>query len=756
MTIPSVSNYPTSFDSNTNLYEVHDALRMNLAENYSPGDTSITVSGDALVMENFPESGLITLTDQCNNAELRGISFFYGSRTDTTFNELEILPGFTDTSKIKNVTNVTLNVMASHHNNIKDALIAIQNFIGVQGTTDTKPFGDTMEGRFNFLKCIVFAPKAWFSVNKRIGIVPLTVEFTDLSFRLGKDSTTGPITFTWDFGDNTGSVISIISVTDSVPTSAVDVLVRDLDGGKISKTYTQPGIYDVTLTVENSCGSDSITLFDLINARVAAPDEAIIDLVPRTGQILTDGDPSGGPFDTTPKIRASINTLIDIQIQEGVHATTGKTYAGEEVDGNDSPIDPIIQYTWSIADDLLHTNSRNTRASFGIGGIFDLTLRVDTSFGAFRITNYEDTFDIVEKTNLWLWNFVESDETSVHSYEFGLLNETFKVASSVTHPIAKDDSFLDSENNSTQQKREFNRNNGFAPRGTTVSGDNGNALLYWAGGRTASDSASEEVIRFVEFNGFVSTYIARPQISRPWNWVSFASSALAYFILGNVTSTILPNTSPTNQEKITLDLINITSSTETLTSSNYKNGADELTENVAAYSVGVPTDGHFSVYRATAQDKVGYFLRNDGVGTFFRIKSFYKTEGTVTVPFQNIRKLPDMAGSAKLEGQLVTLSSGIYFFNNSGAISKYVPSSGSWSTGGPGLNSASFRSLQDTSISGFDSASNTLLATSDNDRRAYLSYDYSPNAFIKFNESDSTFSSLVSRPSGTQWQMRVF
>jgi hypothetical protein len=109
-----------------------------------------------------------------------------------------------------------------------------------------------------------------------------------------------------------------------------------------------------------------------------------------------------------------------------------------------------------------------------------------------------------------------------------------------------------------------------------------------------------------------------------------------------------------------------------------------------------------------------------------------------------------------MEGQLVSLANGIYFFNNSGEIAVYSPVTNVWTVGGPGANSPSFRSLQDTSVSTFDSTSNTLFAVSDNDRRAYLSYDYSTKAFIKFTESDLTFNTLPSRPTGSQFILGIY
>jgi hypothetical protein len=102
------------------------------------------------------------------------------------------------------------------------------------------------------------------------------------------------------------------------------------------------------------------------------------------------------------------------------------------------------------------------------------------------------------------------------------------------------------------------------------------------------------------------------------------------------------------------------------------------------------------------------------------------------------------------------MSAGVYFFSNSGSVAAYNTTSGVWSTGGPGINSVAFRSLQDITVTGFDDPNQTLLAASDGDKVAYLSFDYSPNAFIRFDELQTTFSSISSRPLGNQWNMAIF
>jgi PKD repeat protein len=434
----SLSNYPKSIDTNQNLYQVHDALRVVLAEDYNPGDTSISIIGDESMMRMFNSTGIITLTDQCNDPKLRGLSFSYGSRTLTTFDQLVVLDGFTDVSKPKLLTSITQNVMAVHHNALKDAVITIESFAGIKGTTSIRPLEGSMEERINYLRKIALLPKAWFKSDKSIGLTPITVSFTNQSFRTGTDGTSYPVTYEWDFGDNTTSTLE-----------------------NPIHTYEEPNAYDVTLTVTNYFGKDTVKFPAMITARGKAPGYAVIDILEGTGQKITqEPSPINGPYITTPMIRSPINSIINIGIKTlpntNINPNTNETFSGEPVDINDIPIDPITSYTWSISDDVSHSNSLNTRSVFSIGGIYDLTLRVDTKLGAYRITNYSNALDIVENFNLWLWT--DSSSTSypqtVTASEFGLISETFKLQSTALN-LNIVDSFLTSINivtpNKTQQ-----------------------------------------------------------------------------------------------------------------------------------------------------------------------------------------------------------------------------------------------------------------------------------------------------------------
>jgi len=718
MTIPVAPLYPDAFDSDTNLYVVHDSLRVTLVEDYLPGKKFITVTGDTT---NFPSTGLLTLTEQQSDIEDRAISFYYSSKTATTFEGLELLPGFVDVAKPKNITHVTQNVMAAHHKNLKDAVIAIEEFIGVKGTVDLKPLGVTMEGRINFLRKLVLRPRAWFTANKRIGIRPLTVEFKDLSFR-------NPTGWCWNFGDNTGTSACSVSGI-SVPSSLSGVSIPSIGSPTITKTYFNAGIYDVTLTVSNEFGEDTITIPNYIVVRVGAPDPATIDFTPD----ITTQTYIGGVL--TTRSNAIVNVAVD--------------------DNGEQPGDPITNYTWDLQDDLLHPDSPQTRGLYTIGGRYDIRLKVGTTLGAYRTTIFPGVVNVIERSNLFL--MVSPDTTTAitknfYAYEFGLLSETFKTGTRSPVSVTRDYTIVQTQTDSVRAVREFKYNNGFVKRNQIGSGDQGTALVYW------TEGGSPIQIRFKEYTAFTDTWANPPggltTQARGWNWASFNSTNKVYFMFGTGTS-IPPNTpgnSPTNQVRDSLNLASYTFTTPvTFTSTNYKNGADELMQNV-----GLGSQGDFSVYRTCWKDNTGFMVRNDGVGPYFRLKSFYRTEGTLTDEFQSIRKLPDMPGTTKYEGQLVPLSGGVYFFNNSGEVVVWNDVTSIWAVGQPAASSTPFRSLQDQSVASFDDPTNRLVATSDGNNMAYLSFDYTDRCFLKFNQATLVFSSLGSRPSGEQLLMGLY
>ena len=755
MTIPSIQ-FPKDYDSDSSLYVVKDSAYLQLIQDYNPGDTEWLVETNTEKMALFPDAGLITLTEQCSDPEVRALSFYYGSKTDNSFTALEILPGFTDSYKPANLTYVYMNVMAEHHNNIKDAVINIQNYVGTQGEVALRPLDpdSNLEQRINYLLSVAFQPKAWFSVNKTIGVSPFAVEFNNQSLRMGEDLPDNTIQYFWDFGDATGSNISYITETTSVPSQEVNVIVEDLDGGKIQKTYTKPGIFTVTLRSINKYGEDSVVLRDLINVKYPAPDIAYIRIIPATGQAVVNG-----------QFKTPVNLLINIEIPSGINPATGRTYSGEEVDGSNSPIDPVLTYTWSFADNLAHGNSTTTRALYSIGGLYDVVLRVDTETEAYRITTFNEMFvgssllgsgiiDAIERNNLYLFTFVGA---SLQATEMGTISEVFKTKQTsyyTTYNVNYE--FLENQLNSDQLIKEFKRNTNFTARSGNPSGVGGTAIIHYATGRSASALSTTESIKAVEYSGFSETYANFASFYRPWNWVALNYNNSTYFLFGNIAYTP-SNPKPaalslTNQQLLQHNLINNSNIVSTLTSTDYVGLATQLQSNAAIFNnAGEEIYGYFSTYRSAWRDRTGYILKNDGVGTSFRIKSFFSTYEDGTSIIGGFKKLPDILGPTKYEGVLLNLKSSLFFFNNTGAVSAYDPTAAVWKTGGPGYNSLSFRALQDSSVQNSDDESNALLGTTDNADNAYLSFDYSSNAFLKFNDIDLTFTKMPERPSGNQW-----
>lgn len=766
MTIPTSSLYPKGYDSDENLFLVRDALRVRLLDDYRPGDTSILVEGDEEVMARFPPSGIITLTEQCSDIDRRAVSLHYSSRTTGSFDGLELLPEFSELDSIKprRITNVTMNVVAMHHNHLKDSLIAVQSFLGTSHSSDL----DTITGRIKYLERLAFTPKAWFSVDAVVGLAPLKVAFKNESFRLGP----GWVRQTWDFGEGSPVVITTNTPEEYLSFKGT-VGGVEVDGTTLYKTYSTPGIYTVSLKMENEwepCDEDNscfVQFSNLVTVKTESPELANITINYRSTQSYTDGDIPTGVF---PKIRSVTNSFVDFEVKSGKDPSRpAYSYGGELLASSSSsggPIDPIIEYTWGLGDDLPHSNSQYARASYSLGGIYDVVLRVDTRFGSYRITKYEGSVDIVESRNLWMFNFASNNSDSsgsVRAYEFGLVSETFKSLGNQTLSLDRSNGFLSPYESSPyhsdasrRAKAEFDRNSSFVPTGTVASGNRGNSILFWSKGGAAADSKEISCVRYNAFDDHYESLI--PISGRPWNWVSLNSPTKSYFLFGQSESAT-PNQNLSFAFRTDYDLSSQSAAAMTpLGSSSFENGADGLLQHPSYFdpSTGVATNGYFATYRSAWKDSSGYILRNSAVNEFFRLSSFYRTNGSLASPFNTITRLPDTTGSIKVEGQLVSMSNGIFLFNNSGEICAWNDTTLTWEVGRAGSSSLTFRTVQDTNASNFDDRSNTMLAASDGDRMAYISYDYSSKAFVKFNGVDMTFSTTKYRPVGKQFQMGVY
>jgi hypothetical protein len=548
-----------------------------------------------------------------------------------------------------------------------------------------------------------------------------------------------------------------------------NVRFRDLDGGEIKKCYNIPGIYDVTLTVINEHGEDVVVFDELITAKIEAPEKAIISIINKSNQIITPGNISNNEYETPPKIRSSVSNFIDLEVQKGTFVSN-RSFAGELLNEDQNPIDPVIEYTWDLGDELEHINSNYTRALYSIGGYYNITLRVDTKFGSYRITEYKDSIDIIEKQNLWLYGFKNKNTNSsgiVRAWEFGLISETFKKLGNQEIYVDRNNSFLNYLDSNVFEKDaksraqgEFDKNVGFAQKNVESSGDGGDSLLFWAKGGASSD---QKQILIKKYKAFDDTYESLDPLNKNWNWAALVSSEKIYFVFGSYQNQASGENLADNK-RIDYNLNTLSPSvTVSLQSSDFENGAEELLfhpsnfiQDTEIANFRKPSKGYFCTYRTAWKDSSGYILRNSSVNDFFRIADFYRTNGNLEDSYNTLTRLPDMVGGAKTEGQLVTLSNGVFFFNNSGDISAWNDVTLTWEIGRSSSSTLSFQSLQDRNVANFANESNSLLAASDNDKVAYLSFDYSEKAFIKFNATDLSFSSAGARPYEPQFKLGIY
>ena len=77
-------NFPNDYDDDGNPFVVQNALKLLLLHDYYPGQKDI-IRGrkQEEIFDKFPETGIITLTDQVSDKTQRSISFFYGSKKGT-------------------------------------------------------------------------------------------------------------------------------------------------------------------------------------------------------------------------------------------------------------------------------------------------------------------------------------------------------------------------------------------------------------------------------------------------------------------------------------------------------------------------------------------------------------------------------------------------------------------------------------------------------------------------------------------------
>jgi PKD repeat protein len=181
-----LSLFPEVIDDKEVLYEATNNSQVALKH-------TLTYSASKVIVEStagFPDNGIIRVGPDigvAGNFEM----IYYGKKTDNIFEDL--IRGFAGSRQSKFLTKgnfVTNSVVAPHHNSIKDAIINIENNLGVEVAPEVLSLNGILKQQENrFL-----APKALFRAFPIRGEGPMKVRFQNFS-------TGHVVRYLWDFGD---------------------------------------------------------------------------------------------------------------------------------------------------------------------------------------------------------------------------------------------------------------------------------------------------------------------------------------------------------------------------------------------------------------------------------------------------------------------------------------------------------------------------------------------------------------------------
>lgn len=130
-------NYPFSLDDDSSLYLAVNNLRTRLTSSIDPSTLTIPV----ITTSGFPTNGFLTILSDPNDIT-KAEAIRYEGYSPTTFSGTERGAAGTPALAHNTSDNVDLTVVADHHNELKDAIIEIEKFLGVSGTENFVPFAE--------------------------------------------------------------------------------------------------------------------------------------------------------------------------------------------------------------------------------------------------------------------------------------------------------------------------------------------------------------------------------------------------------------------------------------------------------------------------------------------------------------------------------------------------------------------------------------------------------------------------------------
>ena len=335
-TTGDLSVFPEALDDKTTLYEAKNNAVVTLKQ-------TLGYDGKIVVVEDttgFPDQGIIRVGPLTGSPSIPEL-IFYSSKTRTAFKGLK--RGFAGSKQNRWVadgkTIVTNSVSADPHNAIKDAIINIENDLGVK----ENPVATSLNGILKAQETRFLAPKPLFRAFPIKGPPPLKVRFQNF--------TTGHILrYLWDFGDGGNSL-------DKNPTH----------------TYLSEGVYTVKLNIVTSTGA--------------------MGIVTKTDYITVDADESI-PFFYVESISNPYSTQTAASMTADGNPTSPKEFVFvDQTDGD------IVQRNWIFGDGVRYSEDdpdiHTTSHIFSQPGEYTVSLLVIFSNGRLKRIDLPDTLTVL-------------------------------------------------------------------------------------------------------------------------------------------------------------------------------------------------------------------------------------------------------------------------------------------------------------------------------------------------------------------------
>lgn len=146
--MPQSIRFPSGFDTDTSLFLAVNNKRTRLTSNITDTTTTIPV----ITTSGFPSTGFVTILTGTDVTKAEAIA--YSGTGSTTFLNAERGADGTVALPHNANDNVDLTIVSRHHNNMKDAVIQLEQFVGVSGNENFLRVDDsgnvTISGNFDF------------------------------------------------------------------------------------------------------------------------------------------------------------------------------------------------------------------------------------------------------------------------------------------------------------------------------------------------------------------------------------------------------------------------------------------------------------------------------------------------------------------------------------------------------------------------------------------------------------------------------